>query len=215
MWFSKWTVEIQRLGILRLTCIRPKWHPTKKIFGQWHTFFDRPQPHCGHPRWLRLRRCLYQWYGKTNSQPPRRHKYRLTGSSNSPWQLKLQPDQTMQMSQYPARKWLPRTQWQWRGDYQQQKTILVWYFNFRTLTVILPEYKHIAWSQEIKLMIQACKTTKRALELTIRCMGHVSFVIPWVYHFLSDHCSHALGTGESSTLMISHKRIRIDAIDSR
>jgi hypothetical protein len=34
-------------------------------------------------------------------------------------------------------------------------------------------------------MIQTCKTTNKMLESTIRCMGHVGFVIPWVYHFLS------------------------------
>jgi hypothetical protein len=71
------------------------------------------------------------------------------------------------------------------GGLSETKTIFGWYFNFRTLTVTVPEHRHIAWSREIKLMIQVHKTTKRMLELTIRCMGHVSFMIPWVYHFLS------------------------------
>jgi hypothetical protein len=34
-------------------------------------------------------------------------------------------------------------------------------------------------------MIQLCKTTTRTLESMIGCMGHIGFVIPWVYHFLS------------------------------
>jgi hypothetical protein len=29
------------------------------------------------------------------------------------------------------------------------------------------------------------QTTKKPLELMIGCMGHVGFIIPWVYHFLS------------------------------
>ncbi len=71
------------------------------------------------------------------------------------------------------------------GGLSETKTILRWYFNFTTLTVTLPEHKHIACLPEIKLMIQACKTTKNTLELTIGCMGQVGFMIPWVYHFLS------------------------------
>ena len=34
-------------------------------------------------------------------------------------------------------------------------------------------------------MIEKRWTTKKQLESTIRRMGHVGFVIPWVYHFLS------------------------------
>jgi hypothetical protein len=34
-------------------------------------------------------------------------------------------------------------------------------------------------------MISTSKTSKKALKLTIRQMGHVGFIIPWFYHFLS------------------------------
>jgi hypothetical protein len=34
-------------------------------------------------------------------------------------------------------------------------------------------------------MIAAGRTTKKALKLTIGKLGHVGFVIPWVFHFLS------------------------------
>ncbi len=63
--------------------------------------------------------------------------------------------------------------------------ILGWLFNFRTLTVTLPEHKYIAWSRKIQQMIKKQQMTKKQLESTIGCMGHVGFVIPWVYHFLS------------------------------
>ena len=71
------------------------------------------------------------------------------------------------------------------GGLMETKMILGWLFNFRTLTVTLPEHKYIAWSWEIKQMIEKRWTTKKQLESTIRRMGHVGFVIPWVYHFLS------------------------------
>ena len=53
------------------------------------------------------------------------------------------------------------------------------------LTVSLPEHKHIAWSGEIQSMIDCRKTTKKALESTIGRLGHVGFVISWVFHFPS------------------------------
>jgi hypothetical protein len=35
-------------------------------------------------------------------------------------------------------------------------------------------------------MIASRRTTKQQLESTIGRLGHVSFVIPWVFHFLSQ-----------------------------
>jgi hypothetical protein len=63
--------------------------------------------------------------------------------------------------------------------------ILGWLFNFRALTVSLPEHKHIAWSGEIQSMLNHRRTMKKALESMIGRLGHVGFVIPWVFHFLS------------------------------
>jgi hypothetical protein len=71
------------------------------------------------------------------------------------------------------------------GELMEMKMILGWLFNFRTLTVTLPEHKYIAWSREIQQMIKKRRTTKKQLESTIGCMGHICFIIPWVYHFLS------------------------------
>ena len=71
------------------------------------------------------------------------------------------------------------------GGLAKLKVILGWLFNFRALTVSLPEHKHIAWSGEIQSMLDRRRTTKKALELTIGRLGHVGFVIPWVFHFLS------------------------------
>jgi hypothetical protein len=36
------------------------------------------------------------------------------------------------------------------GGLSETKVILGWELNFRTLTVTLPEHKHIAWSGEIE-----------------------------------------------------------------
>ena len=71
------------------------------------------------------------------------------------------------------------------GGLSETKVILGWGFNFRTLTVNLPEHKHIAWAREISQMIVSRRTTKQQLESTIGRLGHVGYVIPWVFHFLS------------------------------
>ncbi len=41
------------------------------------------------------------------------------------------------------------------GGLSETKVILGWLFNFRTLTVFLPNHKHIAWLREIKQMIDS------------------------------------------------------------
>jgi hypothetical protein len=63
--------------------------------------------------------------------------------------------------------------------------VIGWHFNFRTLTVTLPEHKFIAWLTEIHKMINSGRTSKKDLESTIGRKGHVGFIIPWVYLFLS------------------------------
>ncbi len=71
------------------------------------------------------------------------------------------------------------------GGLAEPKIILGWHFNFCTLTMALPEHKHIAWSSKIWTMIADGRMTKKAIESTIGQLGHVLFVIPWVFHFLS------------------------------
>ncbi len=85
----------------------------------------------------------------------------------------------------PRKKMVAEDKLKAEGGIAEIKVILGWHFNFRTLTVALPEHKYIAWLQEIQQMIKTWLTTKKPLESTIGCMRHVGFVIPWVYHFLS------------------------------
>jgi hypothetical protein len=70
------------------------------------------------------------------------------------------------------------------GGLSEPKVILSWLFNFRTLTIFLPDHKFIAWAEAIQKMITLKCTTLKDLDTTIRRMGHVGFLIPWVYHFL-------------------------------
>ena len=89
------------------------------------------------------------------------------------------------------------------GGLAETKIILGWFFNFRTLTVSLPAHKYIAWSHDIKQMIDSQRTTKKQLESTIGRLGHIGLVIPWVYHFLSRLLSLLLCYGSRCLIKIS------------
>jgi hypothetical protein len=71
------------------------------------------------------------------------------------------------------------------GGLAETKIIFGWHFDFCTLTITLPKQKHIAWSSKIRTMIATGRMTKNALESTIGQLGHIGFVILWVFHFLS------------------------------
>ncbi len=72
------------------------------------------------------------------------------------------------------------------GSLSETKVILGWLFNFRALTVSLPDHKFITWTAAIQKMITLKRTTSKDLDTTIGRMGHVGFVIPWVYHSSVD-----------------------------
>ena len=71
------------------------------------------------------------------------------------------------------------------GGFSETKVILGWLFNLRTLSVSLPDHKFITRTAAIQKMIMSKRTTSKDLDMTIERIGHVGFVIPWVYHFLS------------------------------
>jgi hypothetical protein len=94
------------------------------------------------------------------------------------------------------------------GGLSETKVILGWLFNFRTLTIFLPDHKHIAWLQEIKQMIDSRRPTKKQLESTIGRLGHIGYVMPWVYHFLSQLRSLLSCSGKHRQIKIDNKCIR-------
>jgi hypothetical protein len=75
------------------------------------------------------------------------------------------------------------------GSLSETKMILGWLFNIRTFIVSLLDHKFIAWTAAIQKMVTSKHTTSKDLETTIRQMGHMGFIIPWVHHFLSRLCS--------------------------
>ncbi len=72
------------------------------------------------------------------------------------------------------------------GGLSETKVILGCHFNFRTLTVTPSKHKHIAWSAKIKKMIDDGRTSKKSLESMIGHLRRIGFVIPGVFHFLSQ-----------------------------
>ena len=53
----------------------------------------------------------------------------------------------------PRKKMVAEDKLKAEGRLSETKTILGWLFNFRTLTVSLPEHKYIAWLNDLRQMI--------------------------------------------------------------
>jgi hypothetical protein len=121
--------------------------------------------------------------GLTNNLPSTKNAKRLEVAILLPIEVAARPNDLNEP--IPCEKMVAKDSLTVEGGILETKIILGWHFNFQTLTVTIPEYKHIMWLQEIQLMIQMRKTTKKTLESMIGHMGHIGFVIPWVYHFLS------------------------------
>jgi hypothetical protein len=85
----------------------------------------------------------------------------------------------------PREKMVAEDKLTMEGRLAEMKVILGWHFNFRTLTIPLPKHKYIAWLRKIQQMIKTRHTKNLQLKSTIGRLGHVGFMVPWVYHFLS------------------------------
>ena len=71
------------------------------------------------------------------------------------------------------------------GALEEQKIILGWLFDFRRLTIALPENKFVAWAENISSILATGKTNTKELEQLIGRLGHLSTVVPMIHHFLS------------------------------
>jgi hypothetical protein len=65
------------------------------------------------------------------------------------------------------------------------KMNLDWEFDFRCLRISLPENKFISWTTDVNHLLAAGTTTAKELESMIGQLGHLTLVVPGIYHFLS------------------------------
>ncbi len=71
------------------------------------------------------------------------------------------------------------------GSLEEHKIILGWLFDFRRLTIKLPENKFVAWSDIISSILAAGISSPKELEQLIGQLGHLGTVVSMVHHFLS------------------------------
>lgn len=71
------------------------------------------------------------------------------------------------------------------GALEERKIILGWLFDFRRLTIKLPENKFVAWTNNITSILASGKTTPKDLEQVIGRLCHLNTVVPMIHHFLS------------------------------
>ncbi len=157
----------------------------KHLSRQGHTFHGQEGINCWHTHWpLRLRQCLHWWHNGANPQSFRNMQRGSSQSSNSTCNQGSSPPQRYQQTNSTGTNG-GQGKLEAEGGLAETKVILGWHFNFQTLSVTLLEHKHIAWLTEICKMLTNGRTSKKALESTIGWLGHVGFIVPWVYHFLS------------------------------
>jgi len=68
---------------------------------------------------------------------------------------------------------------------EETKIILGWIFDFRRLTVALPENKYVAWTKSIQNILEKGSVTAVEIRKNIGRLIHLGLVIPSVHHFLS------------------------------
>ena len=68
---------------------------------------------------------------------------------------------------------------------EEIKIILGWIFNFRTLTIALPENKYVAWKVAILEILEAGNASFKKLEQMIGRLVHLVIVLPSIHHFMS------------------------------
>jgi len=110
--------------------------------------------------------------GLTVDLPGTRNADRLEAATPLALEVAARPNDVNEP--IPREKMVAEDKLKAEGGLSETKTILGWLFNFCTLTVSLPEHKYIAWSNDLRQMIRSRRTTKKQLESTIGCLGHVS-----------------------------------------
>jgi len=80
---------------------------------------------------------------------------------------------------------------------EEIKTIQGWEINSRMLTLSLPESKHVAWTRDVCHVLQQSSVQAKTLEVLIRCLNHIVFIIPMMHHFL-NHLSHLQWKAENN-----------------
>ena len=68
---------------------------------------------------------------------------------------------------------------------EEGKTILGWIFDFRRMTVSLPENKFMTWSESIEKILDDISISAKELEINVGRLVHLGLVLPSVHHFLS------------------------------
>ena len=68
----------------------------------------------------------------------------------------------------------------------ETKTILGWFWNFRQLIISLPYNKFVAWTKSVQDTISAGYVNSKEFESTIGRLNHLSLVVPFIKHFLSQ-----------------------------
>ena len=71
------------------------------------------------------------------------------------------------------------------GAAEETKIILGWLYDTRRLKIFLPEHKFIAWTEDIKRILQTGKVSRPELRKIRGRLVHSSAILPLGRHFLN------------------------------
>ena len=66
---------------------------------------------------------------------------------------------------------------------EEIKMILGWHFDFRRMTVALPDNTHTAWMSDVVRMVKKRETSASELDTTIGRLGNMGLIMCQIYHF--------------------------------
>jgi hypothetical protein len=72
-----------------------------------------------------------------------------------------------------------------KGRPSDQKTVLGWNINSRSLTISLPMDKYNTWCQDINNILSTGKVTKSTMETLIGRLNHVAYLMDMLRHLMS------------------------------
>jgi hypothetical protein len=70
------------------------------------------------------------------------------------------------------------------GRMEEQKTVLGWVINTRTLSISLPTDKHVKWVADINSLLSEKRVSHQQLETLISRLNHVAGIYMVMCHFM-------------------------------
>ena len=91
----------------------------------------------------------------------------------------------------PRKEIISLKKFQAEGSPSEQKVVLGWHLDTRSLRIHLPKHKFSEWNKEINSCLAQSKVDKRTMETLVGRLDHVAYIMDMLRHFM-NRLRHAL-----------------------